>query len=39
MHMQRYTFKKKQTTHTQGRGKEVLTQRSTTTPLKSHDNF
>ena len=26
-------------THTQERGKEVLTQKYTTTPLKSYDNF
>ena len=26
-------------THTQGRRKNVLTQRHTTTPLKSHGNF
>ena len=26
-------------THTQGKGKMVLTQRHTTTPLKSHGNF
>ena len=26
-------------THTQGRGKWVLTQKHTTTPLKSHGNF
>ena len=26
-------------THTQGRGKEVLTQKHTTTPLKNHGNF
>ena len=26
-------------THTQGKGKEILTQRHTTTPLKSHCNF
>ena len=26
-------------THTQERGKDVLTQRHTTTPLKSHGNF
>ena len=26
-------------THTQGRWKEILTQRHTTTPLKNHGNF
>ena len=31
-------FLEKQT-HTQGRGKEILTQKQTTTPLKSHSNF
>ena len=33
-----FFFVEKQT-HTQGRGKGVLTQRHTTTPLKSHGNF
>ena len=33
-----FFFFKKQT-YTQGRGKGVLTQRRTTTPLKSHGNF
>ena len=33
-----FFFFEKQT-HTQGRGKEVLTQRHTTTLLKSHSNF
>ena len=35
-----FFFLEKQThTHTKGREKEVLTQRHTTTPLKSHGNF
>ena len=32
-------FEKQTHTHTKGRGKGVLTQRHTTTPLKSHGNF
>ena len=34
-----FVFEKQTHTHTQGRGKMILTQRHTTTPLKSHDNF
>ena len=32
-------FFKNKHTHTQGRGKVVLTQKHTTIPLKSHDTF
>ena len=31
-------FLRNKHTHTQGRGKEILTQRHNTTPLKNHDN-
>ena len=34
-----FFFEKQTHTHTQGREKGVLTQRHTTTPLKSHGNF
>ena len=34
-----FFFDKQTHTHIQGRGKEVLTQRHTTTPLKSYGNF
>ena len=32
-------FSRNTHTHTQGRWKEILTQRHTTTPLKNHGNF
>ena len=34
-----FFFDKQTHTHTERRGKGVLTQRHTTTPLKNHDNF
>ena len=37
--MRSFIFLRNKHTHTQERGKEVITQKHTTISLKSHDNF